>query len=281
MPGFKQSRVKKILAAKIDDYLDSIEDSNLKDMLSRNIIITGGSVSSLLMGEHVNDYDIYFRNKETALAVAQYYCGKIGVGEVREERRINRKGEEEERIIIYIRSKGSYGSPEEDDGAEEEEVKTKKSNYEVKFVTDNAITMSNKVQLIIRFFGEPIELHANYDFVHCTCSYDYHANKLVVPEAAMVSMLAKELKYIGSLYPIASLFRIRKFVRRGWYISAGEMLKIIWQVNSLDLTNRDVVTDQLIGVDMSYMWQFLEAMAAEQGPISEEFVVKLLDKVFE
>ena len=33
------------------------------------------------------------------------------------------------------------------------------------------LTLSGAVQLIIRFYGPPEEIHANYDFIHCTCCW--------------------------------------------------------------------------------------------------------------
>jgi hypothetical protein len=41
-------------------------------------------------------------------------------------------------------------------------------------------------------------------------------------------------------------------LKRGWNISAGEMLKVMFQISELDLKNPDVLEEQLIGVDVAY-----------------------------
>ena len=49
------------------------------------------------------------------------------------------------------------------------------------FLSQNAITLSNKAQIVIRFYGEPDQIHSNYDFVHATCYYDFAKSILHTP----------------------------------------------------------------------------------------------------
>ena len=46
-------------------------------MVEKNSIIAGGSITSMLLREKVNDYDIYFTNKDVVYAVAQYYVARF------------------------------------------------------------------------------------------------------------------------------------------------------------------------------------------------------------
>ena len=152
------------------------------------------------------------------------------------------------------------------------------------FISDNAITLSDKVQLIIRFYGDTDKIHENYDFVHAKCYYDYAENKLVLPQAALEATLSKTLMYEGSLYPIASLFRIRKFIERGWRITADQMHKMLWQVNELNLKDPAVLRDQLMGVDQAYMSELLRIIENEERltkRIDSVYLAKLIDKIFQ
>jgi hypothetical protein len=97
----------------------------------------------------------------------------------------------------------------------------------------------------------------------------------------MASMMAKNLVYKGSLYPIASIFRTRKFIARGWRISAGQLLKMIFQLNGVDLNNRTILREQLIGVDMAYMTQLLSELAKHDGRVDGTYMAALIDRVFE
>jgi hypothetical protein len=138
------------------------------------------------------------------------------------------------------------------------------------------------MQLVMRFFGEPDELHANYDLVHAMCYYDYSKGNLNVPAEAMQAMLSKTLIYRGSLYPIASLFRLRKFIDRGWRITAGQILKIVMQLNEVDLKNISILREQLIGVDQAYMHQLLREIEENKSErIDSTYIAKLIDKLFE
>jgi hypothetical protein len=336
MPGIKSHTVKLILRNKVNDWVNTLP-KEFGEAVKKDVILTGGCVTSLMLGEKIHDYDVYFRTYETTLKVAEFYAswfnsnpenkvkGGIPVSvEVREETITNIKGIEEDRIVFRMQSSGVAAEgmstyqymearPEEDTeefmaslteyAAEaltddpvgvaknvDAEVGTKyfgdgipKAKYRPVFLTDNAVSLSDKMQLIIRFYGEPSELHENFDFVHACCYYDYAKHHLEAPKVALESMLSKTLVYGGSLYPVASLFRIRKFLNRGWRISAGQMLKIIYQVSKLDLDNKQVMREQLVGVDQAYMQQLITAIS-ELKPhekADSAYLPALIDKIFD
>jgi len=307
--GRKRKGIKKELDAKINDWLLTIDDENLVKLIEKNVIITGGSIASMLLGEKVNDYDVYFRNKETARATAEYYAKKFNekhtektnnalpyTPEVREETITNIKGEEEERVIIFIKSAGiaaeeqgeySYFEQMSEDSAIEfvESMATDredKDKYRVSFLSQNAITLTDSVQIIIRFFGNPEEIHNNYDFEHACCYYDYSEKDLVLPASALECLLSRTLIYRGSLYPIASIFRMKKFLGRGWRITAGQQLKIMWQISEIDLSDYNTLREQLTGVDLAYMYQLIEALKdADHEKINSAYVSTIIDKIFD
>lgn len=221
----------------------------------------------------------------------------------------NIKGNFEERVIIYMKSSGvaaegqqeySYFESEQEveadtfldsivaespmEVAEEllEEVRSKAAEYRPIFFSDNAVTLSDKIQLVIRFYGNPSEILENYDYAHSMCYYEYSEDNLVLHPEALEAILSKTLIYKGSLYPIASIFRTRKFIKRGWRITAGQMLKIIWQIKAIDLDNVEVLREQLIGVDQAYMTQLLSALGDNKNTrIDSTYLAKLIDEIFE
>jgi hypothetical protein len=160
-------------------------------------------------------------------------------------------------------------------------VKVKKAAYRPVFLTDNAITLSDQVQLIIRFYGTPSEIHDNYDYAHAMCHYDWCNDSLVTPQEALLSMMSKALIYRGSLYPLCSMMRLRKFLGRGWRISAGQIIKIAHQVRSIDFNNPKVLREQLMGVDAAYMGELISAIETAPGKIDETYLAKLIDEVFD
>jgi hypothetical protein len=152
-------------------------------------------------------------------------------------------------------------------------------------MSTNAITLSDKIQLVIRFYGEPDEIHSNYDFVHVTNYWDSKTKSVELKAEALEAILNKELQYVGSKYPIASLIRTRKFIKRGWHINAGQFVKMAWQISELDLKNIYVLEDQLVGVDSIYFLNFIrtmkERMMKEKDfAMTGDYLSTVIDKIF-
>lgn len=315
----KSKWIKVLLRRKVDSWLDTIEDSTLRESLRDQIIVTGGCIASMLLGEDVNDFDIYFRNKDAARKVAEYYVKKWNT--IRAERVSEANAKKEGKrgrkfsvpvpvyvkddpvrgFKIVVKSAGVIGENSENDyqyyenvdplsGDQEswiekamEVVEDEESDgdcYRPVFVSGNAISLKGRIQLIFRFYGEPEEIHNNYDFVHCTNYWTSWGGLVLKPEA-LEALLSKELKYVGSKYPICSIFRTRKFQSRGWSITAGQLFKICHQISQLDLNNFEVLEDQLTGVDTAYFIQIIEALR-ERNPdkVDETYLLQLIDKVF-
>lgn len=266
--------IAKHLQAKVKDWLRNIPDDTLVKLIEDNVIITGGSLVSLLNNELPNDYDVYFKTKESCKSVAEYYANIWNVSHPNKSQ-VEIK-EEDGRISAFIQSKGvvieegekpiddntepmdDFAVIEPETGENEDEQKAEKPQYRCRYFSTNAISLSDKIQLVIRFYGSVDDIHTNYDFVHCTCSYDYATNKVNLPPRALEAIINKELYYTGSKYPLCSIIRTRKFIERGWHINAGQYLKMALQLNELDLKDIKVFKDQLAGVDSAYFSQAIE-----------------------
>lgn len=314
----KAKTIKAVLRKKIDEWLESIEDPEVRALAAKDTIVTGGSIASMLLKEPVNDFDLYFRTKETAQRVAAYYVDRF---KIKKKSGIECKiwvESTEDRVRIVVKSAGiaseagtnkpyeyfegsvvaenagAYVGDVMDDPGEIQDMyeETEQAalatgdapaepKYRPVFLSTNAITLSNKIQIVLRFFGEPDQIHANYDFVHCTNCWSSWDNELVLRPKALEALLAKELLYVGSKYPVCSVFRLRKFINRGWTINAGQILKMIMQVSALDLTDHAVLQDQLTGVDCAY---FLEVIGKlkEKDPekVNSAYLVEIIDRMF-
>lgn len=172
-----------------------------------------------------------------------------------------------------------------------DEDKEEVIRYRPIFLSSNAITLTNKVQLIVRFYGEPEEIHKNYDFVHCTNYWTSwkktrDSSRLVLNKDALASIITKELRYVGSRYPLCSIIRTRKFIKRGYVINVGQYLKMVMQLQELDLFNISVLEDQLCGVDVAYFQHLIDDMKAyvknSENPdrVDTLYLMETIDKVF-
>ena len=132
--------------------------------------------------------------------------------------------------------------------------------FSARYLTDNALTLNDGVQIVLRFVGEPVEILKYFDFEHCKMWYSGWDRHLEIGFNALEALHNKRLVYSGSRYPVCSLFRIKKFLGRGWRINAGEIVKIAYQISKLDLDNINVLRDQLIGCDHAYFVAMLDRM---------------------
>lgn len=313
MPGYKGKTIKSIISRKIGKWTDTIEDEAVRKLAIHNTIVTGGSIVSMLLGEEVNDFDIYFRNHETTKAIADYYVAKFESTSGKQKFDLF-VTDTDGRVKVQAKSVGIVGdesssqeykyfelrpddeaseyvakvmdNPEEiEDTHEDTKIEIAKNPSENRFrpvfLSSNAITLSDKLQLVLRFYGEPDEIHQNYDFVHCTSYWQSWDGRLVLRPEALESCLSKELKYMGSKYPICSIVRLRKFISRGWRINAGQILRMCMQVAELDLTSVEVLEDQLTGVDTAYFLQLIDRMK-EKDPsrINTAYLVEIIDRLF-
>jgi len=333
----KSKTIRSSIRWKINDWLKTIDDEEVRTLAEKNIIVTGGCIVSMLTNDRVNDYDIYFRTYECAKRVAEYYVERfkqnpptkfknadmdVAIRVESTPPTLSTPDENgywepiEGRVKIIVKSAGvasenanneyQYfeGHPDEVGQAYADSVMgdldagdevpasvldtpSEKPKYRPVFLSGNAITLSDGIQLVTRFIGEPEVIHKYYDFIHCTCYWSSWDGKLVLPAAALEAILTKELRYVGSLYPLCSIIRIRKFVARGWQINAGQILKMCFQLNKLDLTSIPVLEDQLTGVDAAYFVQILDRLKAKQKedgtegkPIDGTYLMTIIDRLF-
>lgn len=295
--------IKKHLKAKLRDWIENIDDDEIKKIVEENTIVTGGALVSLLTGEAVHDYDVYFRTKEACIAVANYYVEKWNKSHA--DKPVTLKEDEGGKVQCFVQSKGiadedehsesavAYNfeaSAQEDEavGIEHEPEETEdnsKEKYRPRFITSNAITLSNKIQIVTRFYGEVEEIHKNYDFAHCTCAWSSWDNAVFLPQKALECIINKELYYIGSLYPLCSIIRTRKYLERGYHINAGQYVKMAMQLNAMDLTDVNVLEDQLTGVDTTYFQVMVDELRKHQADTGSEkvdttYAMELINKLF-
>lgn len=325
----KRKTINAVITKKFNEWLESIGDEEVRKLVKKNTVITGGCIASMINNEKVKDFDVYFTNQETVVAAARYYIGKfreakpdgpairLYTGEDfsnpdselnREVTRLkalpegsdepkdadlldfhemNRDSKEPGRVYIYIKSAGIAAEKEIDledcENPLDEEIEDTgdktKPKYRPVFFSSNAVSLSDKIQIVTRFYGGPGEIHSNFDYLHATNYWTSEDGKLVLSIEAYEACHNKELIYIGSKYPVCSLFRMRKFLSRGFTITAGEILKIAANINEFDLKDVRVLRDQLIGVDSAYFNQLINAIKGK-GSIDRTYLTAILNKMY-
>lgn len=279
---------------------DQAKVKKFRSDIITNTIATGGAIASMLLGEEINDVDLYIADKDIARQIAWYYLHLMMVeGELKDTwcQQLDVKDNPDGGVAVFVKSQGAvvdetkaaeyqYFEALSDNAIDEffdeyrkaVSKKDKEGTHAVRFLTSNAITLWNGIQIVLRFCGAADEIHKNYDFVHAT-NYWTQQTGLVYHEAALQALLEKRLVYVGSRFPVCSMFRLRKFIQRGYRVSAGEMTKIAYDISKLDLDDSRVLHDQLIGVDYAFFYQVL-ALLRERQSIDRTYLFQILDQVF-
>ena len=303
----KLKTIKKTIITKLEDWLSSITDEQLRKDVKDNLLLSGGSIVSMLLKEPVNDYDIYIKDMGVLIRLAEYYTAPDLVLDGRKrneyikdyivsknlgfwgtvETFLAESGDDSEKLVRYrtlkenqvkldIPSEGING----EDFYKNKKAGISETPYRVAFLSPNAISLTDDIQIVLRFHGTAEEIHKTFDFIHAT-NYFTFKEGLVLNNDALVSILTKELKYQGSYYPLTSIIRMKKFLNRGWNITAGEMLKIMFQISELDLTNVDVLEEQLIGVDIAYFSTLVEILRNSKNKNWDySYLESIIEKVF-
>lgn len=316
--GLKAKTIKSIMRNKINAWLDTIEDENLRKRCRNEAIVTGGSIASMLLGEEVNDFDVYFRTKDTVRDVANYYVerfneskkaqGGVTLLSYVEELK---DSDGKDRVRVVVKSAGVASDQQESDYAYFESMPDHQAGeyvgeafdpisdvkdvvddikeaasadcpaYSPAFLSSNAISLRGRVQLILRFYGDPEEIHSNYDFAHCMNYWESGKSRLVLKQDALEALLSKTLVYRGSKYPLCSIIRSRKFIERGWRINAGQYLKMAMQVSDLDLTDHTTLEEQLTGVDVAYFAEVIEKIRSKDPQkVDSAYLTEIIDRMF-
>ena len=312
----KIKNIKTVLTKKIKSWVRSIDPKEVAVIaaIEKDTIVSGGALISMFLNDKVNDYDIYFKTVESATVVAEYYLKEYK--KLKSESPRIREAHikvEDGRVLVHIPSVGVTATKEDIEDSEidndvnqydpenveeiktvlnkDNEPETEKPLYKPKFISSNAITLTDDIQVVIRFTGDITEIHKNYDFTHCKCAFDYSNKNMFIHDDALECMLNKELRYTTSRYPLCSIMRIRKFIDRGWHINAGQILKMAWDLNKLDLKNIHVLRDQLIGVDSAYFGHLLYLIEKKQSEkqnnsedinsqIDESYLMDVINLIF-
>lgn len=298
--------IKKVIRAKMEDWLASITDEKLRNDVKNNLLVSGGSIASLILQETVNDYDVYLMDRKVLLRLTEYYTNGIkdvvvwdgkkkkeliaeyeGIrnGQTLEESHnyyaSTLRNLQDDQIKIFLTQGG--GGIKVNKALENAKDGEQPKKYQVSYLSPNAISLTDDIQIVIRFHGKPDEIHKTFDFIHATNFFTFKLG-VVTNMNAMQSLMSRHLSYQGSLYPLTSVIRAKKFIKRGWNISAGEYLKMMFQISLLDLSNIDVLEEQLIGIDVAYFSVLIEALrkhkeGKEDFKLTPEYLNELIDRI--
>ena len=185
-----------------------------------NYFIAGGACTSVFSNKPINDLDIYFRTEEGFNAFTEGHMQKLDAED------------------HYI--------------------------YSLVAVTNNALTYKkgkSTIQLIKKYFLNPKDLIEKFDFTICQCAYNNITDEFILGEDFLHALASRSLKFTGKTdYPIASFYRMKKFMSRGYNASAVDMIAMALCVNNLVIKTFVDLKAQLEGIDTFLLKDLTDAL---------------------
>lgn len=171
-------------------------------------------------------------------------------------------------------------------------LKKPEHGFAQKFVTESAVTFSDgrtRLQLIThpRFIGKstPEEVFGLFDFSVCMAAFDFARWQFSFAEPFFRDLAAKRLVFnVNAPYPIASLWRLKKYLGRGYTLGAVDAIKLAMRIHSIDLSNRRTLKEHLLGVDTLFLKELTDKLGEEaEGDKPYEFheFIQFMERVLE
>lgn len=155
-----------------------------------------------------------------------------------------------------------------------------REKYKLNLITDNALNFSDKIQIITKWAGSPEEVTNNFDWQHIKSYYVCKDKSIVLCNDLYKLLVEKELQYTGSKYPLSSLFRLKKYLKKGWTISNVDILKIVFDTIKV-LTAKENKQNIAKDTNKKRITVFEEEEIEEEEIIEEEIEYKVIAEEFD
>lgn len=127
------------------------------------------------------------------------------------------------------------------DDLEKVMVYLEEQKFKNTFENDRIINMRNNeklIQLIKLNFENPDETIRKFDFTVCCCAID-STGTLYVDDNFFIDLARKSLIINELPYPLSTLQRLQKYIKKGYIMCNGNMLKLSKAIAGIDFNNID------------------------------------------
>jgi hypothetical protein len=134
------------------------------------------------------------------------------------------------------------------------------------FATASALSYNiegERIQLIRKYFGDPWFIISVFDFTICKAAYNPAAgldSQFILGDDFLYDLAQKTLHYIPGDFPLSSLWRVQKFIKRDFKLPAIDAIKLALAINNLQIGNYEALKDQLEGIDTLFLKDLTDAM---------------------
>lgn len=190
-------------------------------------MLVGGAITSILTKKDINDFDIYFKDRDS------FMMSLLDIRGLKDDLPVDEYPNDVEINFQYL------------------------DQYEFHYVchTEKSITFNPKYsetlfQLIYQnFYKDVNEVFNDFDFTINMVGYDFELDEVVVHPEAMLHLSQRILvTNSGTKYPLISILRTNKYQERGYTISKKEMVKLLLAVSKLEFNSYEDVGKHIGGL---------------------------------
>ena len=161
--------------------------------------------------------------------------------------------------------------------------------------TDNAITFAHCLEnekiyvqsciLPNAMFEDVSKIIETFDFTCCMGAFDCGTLQFILHSSFLPDLARRELKInVNAKYPICTLFRVKKYIAKGYKISGTECVKLALAINKLNMKNYQELKEQLNGIDTLFLKELTDKLMSDEYREKDydfnEFL-EMLDNYFE
>lgn len=214
-----------------------------KLFMNTGCIIAGGAITSIFSGKDINDVDVYFKDYNSLMIVLKNLFNNDDL----------------EDADFYDLSSHSL-------------IFTNMTKKSILFMKDGL-----NVQLIyFKFFKDAQEIFDTFDFTINMGAYDCAKGDFVLHPNFLKDVAQRQLMVnTNTAFPIISLLRVDKYIKRGYKISRKDFVGLCLAVNKLNITSWEEAADAIGGM---YGYTYTDLFNTKE-PFSIDEVIKQLMKL--
>jgi hypothetical protein len=198
----------------------------LREVLSENhAFLAGGAITSIFTNHKIHDYDFFFKSAK-----------------------------ELENVKKYL---------DEHDG----DLKWTTDNaYSYRFKTEGCPNVQIQLIRLPHFIREVYEdILLEFDYTICMGGYAFRESRFYFGTHFLAHNAQKRLVYNPvTMYPLSSLYRLRKFLDRGYYITGSEIIKLGLSIQKLEINSWMELREQIMGIDTQFLSEITDKLMTDE-----------------
>lgn len=130
----------------------------------------------------------------------------------------------------------------------------------------------------------PLDIITHFDYTICMGAFDLDSMEFILHNKFLEHVAGRELCYnIYGKYPLSSLFRLRKYLKKGYTISGTEIIKLGLSINALQMKTYHDLKAQLQGIDTLFLKELTDTLLKPEYAEKEydfDTFMNLIDSYF-